>query len=764
MLTAALGYANSAGAVEGGVVAAGSGTIATQGAKTTINQTTDRMVVNWNNFNIARDQTVAFNQPSATSAVLNRVTAAAPTQIDGALTANGRVFVVNPSGVMFGKTSRVDVGSLVASTLNVDSQKFMDGGEPVTGIMNLSANGGQGVVSNDGQINAREAVVLLGAQATNQGTIRAKDVTLGAADGVAMQMSGSGFKVMLGREAQNALAANSGVITANGGNVQLNAAATGAMLATVVRNSGTLEATRATTGEGGAIILGSQLDGNVSAGGRINAATDITIGSAPVNYPPSLSPFNADTAPSGGAYGGAGHNVTVEKGAYLTTSQGSVSIGSGGGDVVSNGRISSSGDVKIRAGGTGAVAVNEAINGRSVAVQGTGVNVNSWINATNGDVSIKADGLGNGDLNQNADVKAFGGAVNLTGTNVAQKTGYVTYATNGVNIGATGALQTARIDTAGDVQIGAAGPIKVTDGISGGSVAMQGTGVDLNSWVLASKGDVSIKADGMVPGAQGDLNQNADVKAFNGAVNLTGTNVTQKRGYVTYAGGNGVNTATSGVNIGATNALQVARVDSVGDVQLGAAGPIKVIDGVNGRSVAMQGTGVDINSWINASTGDVSIKADALGKGDLNQNGEVKAFKGAVNLTGTNVTQKGYVTYAGNGVNIGATGALQTSRIDTAGDVKLGAAGPIKVTDGISGGSVAMQGTGVDLNSWVLASKGDVSIKADGMVPGAQGDLNQNADVKAFNGAVNLTGTNVTQKRGYVTYAGGNGVNTATSG
>ncbi|WP_160113469.1 beta strand repeat-containing protein [Paraburkholderia dokdonensis] len=858
MLTAALGYANGAGAVEGGVVAAGSGTIATQGTKTTINQATDRMVVNWNNFNIARDQSVAFNQPSATSAVLNRVTTAAPTQIDGALTANGRVFVVNPSGVMFGKTSQVNVGSLVASTLSVDSQKFMDGGEPVTGIMNLSANGGQGVVSNDGQITAREAVVLLGAKATNQGTIRAKDVTLGAADGVAMQMNGSGFKVMLGREAQNALAANSGVITASGGNVQLNAAATGAMLATVVQNSGTLEATRATTGEGGSIILGSQLDGNVSAGGRINAATDITIGSAPVNYPPLLSPFNADTAPSGGEYASAGHNVTIEKGANLTTSQGSVSIGSAGGDVVSNGRISSSGDVKIGAGGTGAVAVNEAINGRSVAVQGTGVDinswmtastgdlsikadgagagnlnqnanleatkgtvnltgtnvtqkkgtsiyggngvqigatgtlqaarvngnngdvqlgalggitvsdainggsvamqgtgvdVNSWINASTGDVSIKADALGKGDLNQNGEVKAFKGAVNLTGTNVTQK-GYVTYAANGVNIGATGALQTARIDTAGDVQIGAAGPIKVTDGINGSSVSMQGTGVDVNSWITATKGDVSIKSDAL---GNGDLNQNANVTSNQGSVNLTGTNIAQKRGIGTYAG--------NGVNIGATGALQAARVSANGDVQIGAAGPIAVNDAINGRSVAMQGTGVDINSWINASTGDVSIKADAAGPGNLNQNGEVKAFKGAVNLTGTNVTQKGYVTYAGNGVNIGASNALQTSRIDSAGDVKLGAAGAIKVTDAISGRSVAIQGTGVDVNSWITASAGDVSIKADGPVGlSGQGDLNQNADVKAFRGSVNLTGTNVTQKLGYVTYAGGDGVNTATSG
>ncbi|WP_322063474.1 hypothetical protein, partial [Paraburkholderia sp. J63] len=104
-------------------------------------------------------------------------------------------------------------------------------------------------------------------------------------------------------------------------------------------------------------------------------------------------------------------------------------------------------------------------------------------------------------------------------------------------------------------------------------------------------------------------------------------------------------------------------------------------------------TGVDINSWITASTGDVSIKADALGKGNLNQNADVKAYKGSVSLTGNNVTQKlGYVTYAGNGVNIGATGALQVARVDTAGDVKLGAAGPVKVVDAINGSSVAMQG------------------------------------------------------------------------
>ncbi|WP_322063473.1 hypothetical protein, partial [Paraburkholderia sp. J63] len=105
------------------------------------------------------------------------------------------------------------------------------------------------------------------------------------------------------------------------------------------------------------------------------------------------------------------------------------------------------------------------------------------------------------------------------------------------------------------------------------------TGIDINSWITASKGDVSIQANN--PLARGNLNQNANVTANQGSVKLAGTNVTQKKGYVTYAG--------NGVNIGADETLQVARVDSAGDVQLGAAGNVTVVDAISGRSVAMQG-------------------------------------------------------------------------------------------------------------------------------------------------------------------------------
>ncbi|WP_167759971.1 beta strand repeat-containing protein [Paraburkholderia pallida] len=743
MLGAALGYANGAWAVQGGVVAAGSGTINTSGNNTTITQSTDRMVVNWTNFDIAKNQAVAIKQPSATSAVLNRVATATPTQIDGTLTANGRVFVVNPAGVMFGKTSTVNVGSLVASTLNVDDKQFMDGGD-ARGVMNLSANGGSGVVSNDGQLNATEAVVLLGAKATNQGTIRARDVTLGAADGVAMQMSNSGFKVMLGREAQNALAANSGVISAKGGDVQLNAAATGAMLATVVQNTGTIEATRASSGEGGSVILGSQLDGNVSAGGQITAGRDITIGSTPVSYPPFLSPFNANTAPTGGDYASAGHNVVVENGATLNASQGAVTIGTAGGNVVSNGRINSGGDVKIGAGGVGSLAVNGAVNGGSVSMQGTGVDINGAITASTGDVSVKADAAGLGNLNQNANLTASKGSVLLTGTNVLQKNGVTTNAGDGISIGAGGTIQAARLIGGGDVQLGAVtGPLVVNSAINGRSVSMQGTGVETNASITASTGDVSIKANAL---GTGDLKQNADITASKGSVLVTGTNVVQKTGVSTTAG--------NGISIGAAGTLQAARLNATGDVQIGTAvGPLVVNNAINGRSVSMQGTGVETNASITASTGDVSIKANGLGQGDLKQNADITASKGSVLITGTNVLQKnGVNTNAGSGISIGAAGTLQAARLNATGDVQIGTAvGPLAVNSAINGRSVSMQGTGVDINASVTASTGDVAVKSNGM---GDGDLNQNANITASKGSVLLTGTNVVQKNGVVTNAG----------
>ena len=116
-------------AVDTGTIVGGAGSIAHNGATTQINQSSDKLIVNWNNFNIASGEAVNINQPGVRSAILNRVTGnQGATAIDGALNAKGRVFIVNPNGVVFGNTASVNVGSLVATTLNVNDDQFLHGG------------------------------------------------------------------------------------------------------------------------------------------------------------------------------------------------------------------------------------------------------------------------------------------------------------------------------------------------------------------------------------------------------------------------------------------------------------------------------------------------------------------------------------------------------------------------------------------------------------------------------------------------------------
>ena len=86
-----------------------------------------RRELNWRSFSIAKDETTRFIQQSAASTVLNRVTGVDPSQILGVLQSNGRVFLINPNGIVFGAGAQIDTAGLVASTLNLSNQDFLAG-------------------------------------------------------------------------------------------------------------------------------------------------------------------------------------------------------------------------------------------------------------------------------------------------------------------------------------------------------------------------------------------------------------------------------------------------------------------------------------------------------------------------------------------------------------------------------------------------------------------------------------------------------------
>ena len=181
ILTAASVPAFSQTLPSGGSVAAGSATI-TQPNSTTlnINQSTNQAIINWNTFSVGRGDTVNFNQPSSSSATLNRVLGSTPSWIAGTIYAPGTVLLVNPNGIAITKSGVINVGSFAASTLDIKDSDFLSGNYKFGG------NGASAGVINSGHINVSDGgfAALLGGQVNNRGVIAAKlgKVALGAGE------------------------------------------------------------------------------------------------------------------------------------------------------------------------------------------------------------------------------------------------------------------------------------------------------------------------------------------------------------------------------------------------------------------------------------------------------------------------------------------------------------------------------------------------------------------------------------------------------
>ncbi|TFL11238.1 filamentous hemagglutinin N-terminal domain-containing protein [Pusillimonas caeni] len=256
----------------GGQVVAGSGSIgAAAGGKLVIDQASHRLAIDWRQFDIGADNTVQFNQPGRDAVALNRVLGPDASQIMGQLQANGRVFLINPNGVLFGQNAQVNVGGLVASTLDIGNADFM------AGHYRFQGNGNPAPVVNRGRINAGDggAVALLGGQVHNQGVIQARmgTVALAAGNAVTLDFAGDGLlNVQVDQAAKNALVDNGQLIQADGGQVLMTASASDALLQTVVNNTGVVEARTLQNRAGKIVLLGDFAGGTVKVDGKLDAS------------------------------------------------------------------------------------------------------------------------------------------------------------------------------------------------------------------------------------------------------------------------------------------------------------------------------------------------------------------------------------------------------------------------------------------------------------------------------------------------------------
>nr|BFD40245.1 GLUG motif-containing protein [Pseudomonas sp. FFPRI_1] len=254
----------------GGEVVSGSADILAQGPNMSINQHTDKLITNWNDFSVQANQSVTFNQPTSTSIALNRVVGVNGSQIHGQINANGRVFLINPNGVVFGQGSQVNVGGLVATTRDISDADFKAGNYRFTGDSAAE-------VVNQGAITAADGggVALLGAKVTNQGTINAQNgrVALAAGNGFTVSFDDNQLlDLHVDSAALNALVHNSGtgLLKADGGQVLMTAKSAGSMLQTVVNNQGTIEANTLSQKAGRITLDGGDV-GVVSVDGSLQA-------------------------------------------------------------------------------------------------------------------------------------------------------------------------------------------------------------------------------------------------------------------------------------------------------------------------------------------------------------------------------------------------------------------------------------------------------------------------------------------------------------
>ncbi|HEY6820604.1 MAG TPA: filamentous hemagglutinin N-terminal domain-containing protein, partial [Burkholderiales bacterium] len=290
MLSFAVGAAFAASASplfanpSGGSVAAGSASFSSSGNTFTITNSPGA-IINWQQFSIAKDELTRFIQQNAASAVLNRVVSQNPSVLLGTLQSNGRVFLINPSGIAFGAGAVIDVAGFAASTLNMSDADF------ISGRMRFVGNGSEGGITNAGTIRTPEGghVYLIAPNVENQasGVITSPkgEVVIAAGNTVEL-VNAQTPDLRVEYTAPSNQAINAGQVVASSGSVGI--------YGTLIKNSGLVSASAATIGDGGKIVL--------------KAVKDITL----------------DPTSTIQASGAAGGNVTVQADTGTLLAQGTI--------------------------------------------------------------------------------------------------------------------------------------------------------------------------------------------------------------------------------------------------------------------------------------------------------------------------------------------------------------------------------------------------------------------------------------------------------
>jgi filamentous hemagglutinin family protein len=688
-----------------------------------IEQASHKAILNWESFSIGAGGTVNFNQHQGSSSVaLNRVLGNNPSQIFGNLSANGRVFLVNPSGILFGPGSSVNVGALVASTLSITDDDFL------AGRYVFSNAGGAGGIVNQGSLFSQSGyTALLAPQVTNEGFIFANlgSVALAAGDRVTLDMVGDNLiRVSVDQATLDAAVVNRGSIDAFGGNVLLSARSANALLDTVLNTQGFVRAGRMVAGQDGEIVLDAGSRGTMAVGGQVVSEGHMSIAAA-------------DVAVSGLVLSFGGQNVAARSLSVAANEPG------GGASLASSG-----GDQLIAISGNGASAGIDVIaaGGGFASISHSDPAFVQRITVTDAD-HINVEGRDRGDA------APFPASAGIFAGNSMQVISITGSGRNAITIGSEGA-------TGSSVLNGLSQDITAGVGSQAGSFRLTGTdatnafaGVTTNSGAGSETQTVSTSGQLSIIGGRAVLQaQNTPVGIFH---NRQGQQTIRAANLEVSAGGSGANnSAFINVNGGADQRIEVAG------------GEIRVISGQGG---ANNTAGIG-----NQSSGNQTIvgNPDIFVAGGATSSASIQAGLGRTQtIEAHNITLTNGVDSAGNSAGAilaphqrikatgdvvliarSGTGNASGARIggltnNSATDLLLEVDGNLTLTGGTAGlngtslGGTA-SGTSASFDNFIVVSAlGDIVL--DGAAGGAGVRIGNSPLVPLTGGSISVTGRSI---------------------
>ncbi|MGK5053538.1 YDG domain-containing protein [Janthinobacterium sp. RB2P8] len=636
---------------------------------------TPNTIINWQSFSIHAGEITRFIQQNGNSAVLNRITGQDPSKILGALESNGKVFLINPNGIVFGQGAKVDVNGLVASSLGMTNEDFLAGKRQ---FMAGSVSGG---VSNAGVINAGKGgqVLLIAPNVENTGLITAPNGEVILAAGRSVQLADPGnpqLRVLV--SAPNDHALNLGQIIAQGGSI--------GMAGALVSQRGVLDANSAVVGEHGKIVLKASGKTLLEAGSVTSATGAAGKGGEVMVLGEQVGLLGNATIDASGATGGGtvllggeyqGKNAAVQNarqvliGKDASVAADAVNSGNGG-KVIAWGNESAQahGSISARGGAQGGDGGFVETSGYHLAVEGIRVDTSarsgrgkrgSWL-LDPFDIDV-VQGSG-GSLE---DVDQFMEGLPASSTSIGADT--ISAASSNVILQAQH-----RINFSSAVNM-------LNPGI--GLSATAGETINVYAAITTNGGNVTLSANDASSGANygpgSNVNLSASITSNGGNISLSGASVA----------------GAAAVNVGNGNLSLRANV-ALGGISLSGGAKQLTGSGIAGQTVTLQADNITLAGGIDvggtAGGANVIIKPLSGARSiDLGTKSGTTLSLNAMELAGISASK----LTIGDGTNTGGIGI--SDALATAGDLRINSGSAITATGAVTvGGSFVLDG-----GSWV---------------------------------------------------------------